>query len=162
MAPFEPPKRPEDRNYDEGRFVGWKLIKGVWRPIYEETPAGCFFGALGTFIVLMLGVIIMAKSGDVEANTTLHNFAGLFIDFVIKPLRIILIPIYLIISVIICMYGFLISSEIFSTIHKTIFTRKYETIPRFRNIPDLLAYAFVGFLIYLLVKFALFTQLIVW
>ena len=57
MAPFEDPKRPEDRNYDEGRFVGWKLIKGVWRPIYEETPAGCFFGALGTFIVLMIGVI---------------------------------------------------------------------------------------------------------
>lgn len=154
MAPFEDPKRPEDRNYDEGRFVGWKLIKGVWRPIYEETPAGCFFGALGTFIVLMLGVVLMSVSGDSEASTTLHNFAGLFIDFVIKPLRIILIPIYLIISIIVCMYSYLFFIRLLPAIHNRIFKDKFETLPW------LLSYVGVAFVIYLLAKFALFIQLI--
>ncbi|MEX3489575.1 hypothetical protein [Staphylococcus warneri] len=154
MSGIEFPKPPHERGYNEGRFVGWMRVRGVLRPVYEETPMGCCLGALGTFVFFMVCMFIMAAHGDSEMAQVLDNFGGLIVDFIIKPLRIIFIPIYLVISVIICMYGYLFFIHLFPAIHKKILKDKLETLPW------LLSYVGVAFLIYLLVKFALFIHLI--
>ncbi|HCU8764580.1 TPA: hypothetical protein ACYS2D_001814 [Staphylococcus aureus] len=143
MSRLEWPKPPEERSYDEGRFAGWD---NNGRPIYKETQAGCIINALITFVVLMIIIIITAIHGDSESASILHSILDLFIGL----LRIIFIPIYLILSIKLCKYGFSLSKTVFNNVLKD----------KFSILPSLLSYLFVAFLVYLLLKFGSFIHLL--